>query len=88
MTAGTLSRQAIHRGLLWLGLFLENKCRHTWNIMRMVAVYVIGYSITSDWLQEHSYLEFAEGASSMSICFFVVWGRKMIAKIGDMKYGK
>lgn len=56
--------------------------------MRMVAVYVIGYSITSDWLQEHSYLEFAEGASSMSICFFVVWGRKMIAKIGDMKYGK
>lgn len=34
---------------------------------RMVAAYVIGYSITSDWLKEHPYLKFAEGADDTGV---------------------
>lgn len=34
---------------------------------RMVAAYVIGYSITSDWLEEHPYLKFAEGADDTGV---------------------
>lgn len=34
---------------------------------RMVAAYVIGYSITSDWLREHPYLKFAEGADDTGV---------------------
>ncbi len=34
---------------------------------RMVAAYVIGYSITSDWLKEHPYLKFAEGADDTEV---------------------
>lgn len=34
---------------------------------RMVAAYVIGYSITSDWLKEHPYLKFAENASDTGV---------------------
>lgn len=41
-----------------LGEYME---AHPEYYERMVAAYVIGYSITSDWLKEHSYLKFAEG---------------------------
>lgn len=34
---------------------------------RMVAAYVIGYSITSDWLEEHPYLKFAESADDTGV---------------------
>ena len=34
---------------------------------RMVAAYVIGYSITSDWLEEHPYLKFAKGAEDTGV---------------------
>ncbi len=34
---------------------------------RMVAAYVIGYSITSDFLKEHPYLKFAEGADDTGV---------------------
>ncbi len=34
---------------------------------RMAAAYVIGYSITSDWLKEHPYLKFAEGADDTGV---------------------
>lgn len=34
---------------------------------RMVAAYVIGYSITSDFLEEHPYLKFAEGPDDTGV---------------------
>ncbi len=34
---------------------------------RMVAAYVIGYSITTDWLKDHPYLKFAEGADDTGV---------------------
>lgn len=34
---------------------------------RMVAAYVIGYSVTSDWLEAHPYLKFAEGAEDTGV---------------------
>jgi len=34
---------------------------------RMVAAYPIGYAITSDWLKEHPYLKFAEGADDTGV---------------------
>lgn len=41
---------------------------------RMVAAYVIGYSITSDWLKEHPYLKFAEGAGDTGV--IVSWNTR------------
>lgn len=34
---------------------------------RMVAAYPIGYSITRDWLEDHPYLKFAEGADDTGV---------------------
>ena len=34
---------------------------------RMVAAYPIGFSITEDWLLEHPYLKFAEGADDTGV---------------------
>ena len=34
---------------------------------RMVAAYPIGYSITRDWLEEHPYLKFAQGADDTGV---------------------
>ncbi len=34
---------------------------------RMVAAYPIGYSITRDWLEDHSYLKFAQGADDTGV---------------------
>ena len=47
-----------------LGEYME---AHPEYYERMVAAYVIGYSITSDWLEEHSYLKFAEGADDTGV---------------------
>lgn len=47
-----------------LGEYME---AHPEYYERMVAAYVIGYSITSDWLKEHPYLKFAEGADDTGV---------------------
>lgn len=47
-----------------LGEYME---AHPEYYERMVAAYVIGYSITSDWLEEHPYLKFAEGAEDTGV---------------------
>lgn len=47
-----------------LGEYME---AHPEYYERMVAAYVIGYSITSDWLEEHPYLKFAEGADDTGV---------------------
>lgn len=47
-----------------LGEYME---AHPEYYERMVAAYVIGYSITSDWLDEHPYLKFAEGADDTGV---------------------
>ena len=48
---------------------------------RMVAAYVIGYSITSDWLEEHPYLKFAEGADDTGV--IVSWNTEGPANKGQ-----
>lgn len=48
---------------------------------RMVAAYVIGYSITSEWLEEHSYLKFAEGADDTGV--IVSWNTEGPANAGQ-----
>lgn len=45
----------------------EYMAAHPEHYERMVAAYVIGYSITSDWLAEHPYLKFAEGAGDTGV---------------------
>lgn len=47
-----------------LGEYME---AHPEYYERMVAAYVIGYSITSDWLKDHPYLKFAEGADDTGV---------------------
>lgn len=47
-----------------LGEYME---AHPEYYERMVAAYVIGYSITSDFLNEHPYLKFAEGADDTGV---------------------
>ncbi len=47
---------------------------------RMVAAYVIGYSITSDWLEAHPYLKFAEGADDTGV--IVSWNTEGPANKG------
>lgn len=47
-----------------LGEYME---AHPEYYERMVAAYVIGYSITSDFLKEHPYLKFAEGADDTGV---------------------
>ena len=47
-----------------LGEYME---AHPEYYERMVAAYVIGYSITTDWLKEHPYLKFAEGADDTGV---------------------
>ncbi|MBD5490935.1 MAG: DUF3089 domain-containing protein [Lachnospiraceae bacterium] len=47
-----------------LGEYME---AHPEYYERMVAAYVIGYSITSDFLHEHPYLKFAEGADDTGV---------------------
>ena len=47
----------------------------------MVAAYVIGYSITSDWLEEHPYLKFAEGADDTGV--IVSWNTEGPANKGQ-----
>ena len=48
---------------------------------RMVAAYVIGYSITSDWLEDHPYLKFAEGADDTGV--IVSWNTEGPANKGQ-----
>lgn len=48
---------------------------------RMVAAYPIGYSITSDWLKEHPYLKFAEGADDTGV--IVSWNTEGIGNKGQ-----
>lgn len=40
---------------------------HPEYLERMVAAYVIGFSITESWLKEHPYLKFAEGADDTGV---------------------
>lgn len=47
-----------------LGEYME---AHPEYYERMVAAYVIGYSITSDFLKDHPYLKFAEGADDTGV---------------------
>lgn len=47
-----------------LGEYME---AHPEYYERMVVAYVIGYSITSDFLKEHPYLKFAEGADDTGV---------------------
>lgn len=34
---------------------------------RMIAAYAIGYAITTDWLEEHPYIKFAEGSDDTGV---------------------
>ena len=61
-----------------LGEYME---AHPEYYERMVAAYVIGYSITSDWLKEHSYLKFAEGADDTGV--IVSWNTEGPANKGQ-----
>lgn len=63
---------------LVLGEYME---AHPEYYERMVAAYVIGYSITSDWLKDHSYLKFAESADDTGV--IVSWNTEGPANAGQ-----
>lgn len=45
----------------------EYMAAHPEHYERMIAAYPIGFSITEDWLLEHPYLKFAEGADDIGV---------------------
>lgn len=56
------------QGSLWLTLVLEDYMKqHTEYLNNMVAAYVIGYSVTEDYLARNPHLKFAEGADDTGV---------------------
>ncbi len=56
------------QGSLWLTLVLEDyMAKHPEYLENMVAAYVIGYSVTEDYLARNPHLKFAEGADDTGV---------------------
>ena len=56
------------QGSLWLTLVLEDyMARHPEYLQNMVAAYVIGYSVTEEYLARNPHLKFAEGADDTGV---------------------
>ena len=56
------------QGSLWLTVILEDYMKeHPQYLERMVAAYVIGYSVTKEYLDRNPHLKFAEGAKDTGV---------------------
>ena len=56
------------QGSMWLTLVLEDyMARHPEYLENMVAAYVIGYSVTEEYLARNPHLKFAEGAEDTGV---------------------
>lgn len=56
------------QGSLWLTLVLEDyMADHPEHLQNMVAAYVIGYSVTEEYLARNPHLKFAEGADDVGV---------------------
>lgn len=56
------------QGSVWLSVILEDYMRkHPKYLENMVAAYVIGYSITEDYLERNPHLKFAQGADDTGV---------------------
>lgn len=56
------------QGSLWLTLVLEDyMAKHPEYLENMVAAYIIGYSVTEDYLARNPHLKFAEGADDTGV---------------------
>lgn len=56
------------QGSVWLTVILEDYMKqHPEYLQNMVAAYVIGYSVTEEYLKENPHLQFAEGATDTGV---------------------
>ena len=56
------------QGSLWMTYVLEDYMKqHPEYLENMVAAYIIGYSVTEDYLERNSHLKFAEGANDTGV---------------------
>ncbi|MBQ8278643.1 MAG: DUF3089 domain-containing protein [Roseburia sp.] len=56
------------QGSVWLTVVLEDYMKeHPEYMERMVAAYIIGYSVTEDYLDANPHLKFAEGADDIGV---------------------
>lgn len=56
------------QGSVWLTVVLEDYMKeHPEYMERMVAAYIIGYSVTEDYLEANPHLKFAEGADDTGV---------------------
>ena len=56
------------QGSVWLTVILEDYMKeHPEYLERMVAAYVIGYSVTKEYLERNPHLKFAEGAKDTGV---------------------